>query len=363
MIHTRQSSSDTDQEFNKTNDSKIKEKINKELFQTPKLKKEHQPKIFAPFVGFLQADLMLTSDLYPNSNNKVKYLFNVIDIYSRYAWSFPLNDKKADTILKHLKKVHKDLKDNDYNFYSFTTDDGSEFKGSVAKYLKDNNVIQYLVKPLLNRGTTMMVERYNQTIAKIIVNSFAKSVKWVNKINSLLETYRERKHSMIKLTPKEVFIDKKKTNEKRGFIHNKKDQQNLPFKPGDKVLLQIKLDKFVKPTTNMRWYPIPLEIIGKDSGYRYKVKNLITEDYQKYTPISTELKKVTNEIAEGLIKHHEYFEKLLNESRKDKQKRRVRRQISELIDDTVLEVTDDNEIVRKTRMTPEHSKHSNAIRV
>lgn len=333
----------------------IKDKITKELYQTPKLNKNHQPKIYAPFIGFLQADLMLTSDLYPRANKNVKYLLNVIDIYSRYAWSFPLTDKKSETVAEKLKEVHKDLTDNDHIFYSLTTDDGSEFKGEVTKYLKDNNIKQNLVKPILNRGTTMMVERFNQTIAKIIVNAFSKSVIWYNRIHQHLKFYRNRKHSMIKMTPKEVFIDKKKTNERRGFPPTKenpnKNNTFLPFKVGDKVLLQIKLDKFDKPSTKMRWYPIPLQVYDKASGYRYKVKNLITNNFQEYTPLSTELKKISDDVVEGLKEHHKYFEKLLDDSRKDKQKRRVRRQISELIDDTVVEVTDGNEIIRKARMS------------
>ena len=39
--------------------------------------------------GELQGDLMIM-DKFPHQNSGYKYIFNVIDIYSRYAWSFPL---------------------------------------------------------------------------------------------------------------------------------------------------------------------------------------------------------------------------------------------------------------------------------
>ena len=36
-------------------------------------------------------------------NDKFKYLLNVIDIFSRYAWSIPLKDKTATSIICGLK--------------------------------------------------------------------------------------------------------------------------------------------------------------------------------------------------------------------------------------------------------------------
>jgi hypothetical protein len=40
-------------------------------------------------------------------NNKHKYLLNVIDVFSRYAWSVPRKDKTASSITSALKYVSK----------------------------------------------------------------------------------------------------------------------------------------------------------------------------------------------------------------------------------------------------------------
>ena len=36
-------------------------------------------------------------------NDKNKYLLNVIDVFSRYAWSVPLKDKTANSVTSALK--------------------------------------------------------------------------------------------------------------------------------------------------------------------------------------------------------------------------------------------------------------------
>ena len=65
------------------------------------------------------ADLVDMSNI-SEDNDNVKFLLNIIDIYSRYAYSFPLKTKKASEILdafKTLKVLPRNL----------WIDQGSEF--------------------------------------------------------------------------------------------------------------------------------------------------------------------------------------------------------------------------------------------
>jgi len=43
-------------------------------------------------------------------NDKYKYLLNVIDIFSRYAWSVPLKDKTGTSITTALKSLFQNRK-------------------------------------------------------------------------------------------------------------------------------------------------------------------------------------------------------------------------------------------------------------
>ena len=47
-------------------------------------------------------------------NEKYRYLLNVIDIFSRYAWSVPLKDKTGTSIKAALNYLFRDRKTNYY---------------------------------------------------------------------------------------------------------------------------------------------------------------------------------------------------------------------------------------------------------
>jgi transposase InsO family protein len=68
----------------------------------------------------------------PKYNDKYKYLLNIIDVFSRYAWSVPLKDKtgaSVTTALKYLFKHRKPL--------TLQPDKATEFLNSaVQRFLK-----------------------------------------------------------------------------------------------------------------------------------------------------------------------------------------------------------------------------------
>jgi transposase InsO family protein len=69
-------------------------------------------------------------------NDKYKYLLNVIDIFSRFAWSVFLKDKTVISILAVLKPLFKSRK-----AIMIQSDKGSEFVNTtVQQYLKRQEV-------------------------------------------------------------------------------------------------------------------------------------------------------------------------------------------------------------------------------
>jgi transposase InsO family protein len=69
-------------------------------------------------------------------NNKYKYLLNVIDIFSRYAWSVTLKDKTGTSITTTLKSLFQNRKP-----ITIQSDKGTEFvNSSVQQYLKRQGV-------------------------------------------------------------------------------------------------------------------------------------------------------------------------------------------------------------------------------
>ena len=67
-----------------------------------------------------------------NCNDWYKYLLNVIDIFSRYAWSVPLKDKTATAITSPLKFLFENRKP-----IMIQSGKGIEFvNATVVQYLK-----------------------------------------------------------------------------------------------------------------------------------------------------------------------------------------------------------------------------------
>ena len=50
------------------------------------------------------ADLVDMSNI-KEDNHDITFLLNIIDIYSRFAWSIPLKNKKASTVLQAFKSI------------------------------------------------------------------------------------------------------------------------------------------------------------------------------------------------------------------------------------------------------------------
>ena len=69
-------------------------------------------------------------------NDKYKYLLNVIDIFSRYAWCVPIKDETGNTITSALKSLFQDRKTNYHK-----SDKSTEFVNvTVKQYLKRQGV-------------------------------------------------------------------------------------------------------------------------------------------------------------------------------------------------------------------------------
>ena len=80
------------------------------------------------------ADMQLISKF----NKGFRFLLRVIDIFSKYAWVFPLKDKKGVSIVDAFQNI---LDDSNRKPSKIWVDKGSEFyNNSFKKWLKDNDI-------------------------------------------------------------------------------------------------------------------------------------------------------------------------------------------------------------------------------
>ena len=79
-------------------------------------------------------------------NKGFRFLLCVIDIFSKYAWVFPLKDKKGISIVSAFQKI---LKESDRKPNKIWVDKGSEFYNNFFKNgqkIKNLKCIQYIMK-------------------------------------------------------------------------------------------------------------------------------------------------------------------------------------------------------------------------
>ena len=182
------------------------------------------------------ADIQLIS----NFNKGFRVLLRVTDIFSKYAWVFPLKDKKGVRIVDAFKKI---LDDFNRKPNKILADKGSEFYNSSSKkWLKDNDIEMHSIH---NEGKSVVAEIFIKTLKTKIfkyTNSILKNV-YIYKLDDIVNEYNNAHHRTIKMRPVDVkdntFIDFK-------IEVNDKDSK---YKVGDHVRISKYKNIFAKVYT------------------------------------------------------------------------------------------------------------------
>ena len=142
----------------------------------------------------------------PYEFNKIhnRYLFCIIDHFSKFGMAFIIENKEANTILKYLKLA---LECNGYP-EEIGSDNGREFKNNlIENYLKENN-IKFIHGAPYNRHSQGVVERFHQTIKDLIYSVYMeknKNFDIKDCLNISLKKYNNHIHSATKYKPNEIF--------------------------------------------------------------------------------------------------------------------------------------------------------------
>ena len=160
-------------------------------------------------------------------NNGFQYIINIIDLYSRHAWSIPIKNKTGKSIVEAFNSLSETKKPK-----KLWVDNGSEFYNKIfKKWLNDNNIEMYST---FNEGKAVVIERFNRTLKNKMFKYFTANgtYKYIDILSSLINEYNNKKHSSTKLSPNELYFDKqnsKKISEKKitKFIIKKINYQFL----------------------------------------------------------------------------------------------------------------------------------------
>ena len=108
-------------------------------------------------------------------------------MFSRRVWSFPLKDKKANTILTKFKSIGKTPS-------LLWVDKGSEFYNTkMQQWNKTNDIKMYST---FGENKAVFIERFNRTLKTIMWKEFTRSqsYRWIDKLKDFIEQYNDKIH-------------------------------------------------------------------------------------------------------------------------------------------------------------------------
>src|SRR5437870_1165874 len=226
------------------------------------------------------ADLVEMQEL-SKENKGYRYMLNVIDIFSKYAWSIPLKDKKGTTVLEAFKQI---VKISDRIPKHIWVDEEKEFYNKeMTGWLKENNIIRYSTH---GEHKSAVIERFNRTLKEIMWKRFTaeNTRNWIDMIDKLISNYNNRVHYTIGMTPVKARLKK---NEEIAIQNTLSKTRNIPKrKPKYKVADKVRISR-IKGTFEKGYLP------------NWSEQVYIVDDVLRTTPVTYRIKDSLNEIITG----------------------------------------------------------------
>ena len=250
----------------------------KELHKPVNKKFERRHVISNKVNDIWSADLVDMS-AFSKKNRGYKYMLNVIDVFSRYAWIKPLKDKSAKTVLSAFEEIMLDEKAIPSKLW---VDQGSEFYNKdFLQFLKKNGIKIYST---FSEHKASVIERFNKTIKSMMYRDIFTSRQtrnWIDDIDDLLEVYNMRKHTSLDMTPFQAYnLDEKEQKKlwtKQVSKPYKGKQKKPKFKVGDSVRISRVKGTFEKGyEENWSKEVFKISSVSKTYPFIYKI-----EDYNK----------------------------------------------------------------------------------
>ena len=190
---------------------------------------------------------------YKTSNNKgFRYIFVIIDNYSKHLWTIPLKNKYSQTITNEFSNILTKSKRKPLKIES---DRGLEFYNSIFQnFLKSKNIRHY--SRFTDKGPSI-AERVIRTVRNLLKKPvfLAGNADWLSELPSLIKQYNNTIHHSIKMTPIQA---SKKSNQKLVYNNLKDDREKQ--KP------KYKLGQLVRTADIKRVFSK-----GDSTNYSYKL--------------------------------------------------------------------------------------------
>ena len=139
-----------------------------------------------------------------------RYLLTGIDVHSRYATAVPLAKRDSATAKQAILQIWKKLGQPN----RVEVDNGTEFKGEVAKLLKSKRIRVRYGDVGIHRQQAI-IERWHRTIEQKMIRYMRTkgAGRWLEALDKLIDNYNSSYHSTLRGKPVDVFKGRKKPAE------------------------------------------------------------------------------------------------------------------------------------------------------
>lgn len=196
----------------------------------PVVRKFKRRKVIANGINDIWAVDLVDMQEWAENNDGYKYMLNIIDVFSRYAWSIPLKTKTAKEVLKAFESIKEKPK-------RIWSDDGKEFiNKEMNAFYKKHGIVRYST---YSESKASVVERFNRTLKTNMWKRFTEKQtrRWIDMLEELMKEYNNKYHTGIGMTPLKATEKKReeKLFEKQygEYLKEKGDEGKL--KVGDSV--------------------------------------------------------------------------------------------------------------------------------
>ena len=241
----------------------------------PSIQKFERQKVIVNHINEIHSTDLVDMTQYSKMNRGYKYILTNIDIFSKYAYAYPIKSKKIQDIKLCFEKI---FKNNNKPKYIWSDKEPAFLSKEMQQFFKNNNVKIYHTNSHLK---AVVVERFNRSLRELMMKEFVKNnnTVWYNILPKLIKIYNNRYHTTIKMKPIQVNKSNEKHIKENIYTYNK-TSKNPKFKINDLVRISLKQrDLFDKPSSNIKWSEELFKIysINKSNVITYKIKDLNDE--------------------------------------------------------------------------------------
>jgi len=232
-------------------------------------KEYRKPKVFLKVKVFNKDDIWGADLVEMKKEEDYKYILTIIDLYTKYAWAFPLKNKTGNTVKSTFEELFEEEPDR-INGQSpaprrpkkLYVDHGSEFYNKTfLDFLKHNNIEIYSTfnqPDERNQGPSHnpVIERFNRTLKTFMWKEFTiqGNQKWLKILPKILSFYNHKVHRTIGVSPEEASDNPEIIKEKIEENNNENEdlKEKIKFQIGDHVRIFKWKNKFEKGFTH-KW--------------------------------------------------------------------------------------------------------------